>query len=48
MAKHQKKHEVTVNHRWVKVIPWKGRARMEKRELKDSKETGRVLTTHGC
>ncbi len=43
MAKNQKKHDATLDYKWVKVIPWKGRARMEKRDLH-----GKVLEIRSC
>lgn len=48
MAKRQSKQETVRNYKWVKVIPRKGNARMEKRELADGVETGRVLMTRKC
>lgn len=48
MAKRQSKQETVQNYKWVKVIPKKGNARMEKRELVDGVQTGLVLETRKC
>ena len=49
MAKKQEKqHKMALNYRWVKVLRSHGGARMEKREVVDGVQTGRVLATRKC
>ena len=48
MAKRQVQKAAVRNYRWIKVIPQKGNARMEKRELDGGSETGRVLDIRKC
>lgn len=49
MAKKQaQQHKMALGYKWVKVIPKKGHARMEKREVVEGVQTGRILDTRKC